>query len=375
LSAVNTPIRSAREITLAAALALCACAPPPATHDGPGPAPRFYHGSTTGAESQFNPLTEILNEGFDILRSNSQDRHVFKRAFAAPAHNVLRSIVHPDAAFRLYGYRNALRNEWLPLTLSSDAGGGAWVPNYEYHLIGSGMVSVRMSEWFAQHGFEHPQLLSFATVMTAHFLNETMENQQSVSPNEDAVTDLLLFDLGGIALWRLDAVQRLFSGPLQLTNWPGQPSIDLPSGTLENTRQQFILRASLPWTTRYKLFYDFGLSTLLGATRELEGGSALSAGVGVDAIDNPVVDARTGARGATLRFKGGVFYDRRGSLLWSVLAGSRSDDAVVDVNVYPGILHLGSARPGIWAQVPRGGGVRVGFATSWGVGVGHGPER
>jgi hypothetical protein len=237
------------------------------------------------------------------------------------------------------------------------------------------MVSVRLDEWFEAHGVPHPVLWSFATMMSAHYLNEIVENGAASVPNEDATTDLLLFDLGGIALWRADAVQRLFSGALQLTNWPGQPSIDVPSGTLENARQQFVLRAPLPFSTHWKLFYDFGLSTLLGASRVRDDGDAWSVGFGVDAVDNPVVDSRTDAKTATLRFKGGVFYDHRGSLLGSLLVGSRSDDAVVDADIYPGVLRVGSLHPGLWLQVPRGGGVRVGLASRWGIGIGHGPEH
>jgi hypothetical protein len=349
----------------------CARAP---QHD-PAPTPRFYFNTPIGSESEFNPATEILNEGFDVLRTNSQDRHVFTRNYTIGAKNVWRSVTHADATYRFYGYGRALRNEWLPLTTSNDNGGGAWVPNYEYHFLGGGMISVRMTEWFQQHDVPHPELMSFATLMTSHYINEIVENASSTLPNEDATTDLLLFDLGGIALWHIDAVQRLFSGPLQLTNWPGQPSVDIPSGTLENARQQFILRAPLPWTRDWKLFYDFGLSTLLGASRQFANGDAVSAGAGLDAIDNPVVDPRTGAKGATLRFKGGIFYDRRGSLLWSALAGSRTDVAIADVNVYPGLLHIGRLSPGVWLQVPRAGGLRVGIATSWGIGIGHGPER
>ena len=361
-------------VAVLGALGTGACAHP--SRDAASVAgPRFYFGKSYGSESEFNPATEILNEGFDVLRTNSEDRHVFRRDYALGARNVWHSVLHADATYRFYGYRRALVNEWLPLTKSNSTGGGAWVPNYEYHLLGSGMVSVRLKEWFEQHGVAHPEIMSFATIMTAHYVNEIIENERSTLPNEDATTDLLIFDLGGFALWRSDAVQRLFSGPLQLTNWPGQPAIDLPSGTLQNARQQFILRAPLPWTRRWQLFYDIGMSSLLGASRRLANGDAVSAGFGADAVDNPIVDARTGAKGATLRFKSGLFYDRHGSLLWSLLVGSRSDVATVDINVYPGVLHIGNVSPGVWLQTPRSGGVRLGIATSWGVGLGHGPER
>jgi hypothetical protein len=355
------------------ALSVAASAPAQAA-TAPRP-PRFYFADSVGSESQFNPATEIVNEGYDVLRTNSQDRHVFRRDYAQAAGNVWHSVTHADATFRYYGYQNAVHNEWLPLTTANGHGGGAWVPNYEYHLIGGGMISVRLEEWYAQHNVPHPALASFATLMSAHYLNEIVENQASAVPNEDATTDLLLFDLGGIALWHIDAVQRAFSGPLQLTNWPGQPSLDVPSGTLENARQQFILRTPLPFTTRWKAFYDFGLSTLLGASRTLDNGDALSAGFGVDAVDNPVVDAHTDAKTATLRFKGGLFYDRHGSLLWSLQVGSRNDVAGVSADLYPGVLRIGSISPGLWMQMPRSGGVRLGVTSRWGFGIGHGPEH
>ncbi len=358
-------------VAIAFALGACAEAPSPTG----GPAPRFYTGRDYGSEAQFNPLSEIVNEGFDITQSNDQDRHVFKRDYAIGAHNVWESVLHAPATWDSYGVSRAARNEWFPLTTANSTGGGAWVPNYEYHLIGSGMVSVRMAEWYAQHGASHSVALSVATLMTAHFINEVLENGVSRTANEDAVTDLLIFDPAGILLWRVDAVQRLFSGPLQLTNWPGQPSIDIASGTLENVGQQFVLRARLPGTTHWMALYDFGLSTLAGLSYEKSNGDAISVAAGVDAIANPVVDAQTGAKGATLRFKGGVFYDRKGSLLGSLQVGSRNDDAVVNVNIYPAVLGSWRHAPGVWLQVPRAGGVRFGLASRWGIGIGHGPER
>lgn len=351
---------------------LAACAPPPEVAP---PSPRFYHDLPYGSESEFNPVTEILNEGYDVLRTSSQDRHIFRRSYAFAAKNVWRSIIHADATFRFYGYDNALHNEWLPLTSSNDHGGGAWVPNYEYHLFGSGMISVRMEEWYRAHDVPHPFVASFATLMAAHYLNEIIENGATSTLNEDATTDLLIFDLGGIALWRWGAMQRLFSGPLELTNWAAQPSLDVPSQTLENAGQQFLLRARVPGTTNWRVLYYFGMTSLVGASRLLPNGDALSFAGGLDAVDNPVVDQRTGAKTATLKPKGAVFYDRNGSLLWSLQVGSRGSVAVVNANVYPGLLRIGSFNPGLWVQNPRGGGLRFGIVSRFGVGLGHGPER
>jgi hypothetical protein len=353
------------------ALSACARGPRPEVT----PSPRFYTGKSYGSEAQFNPLSQIVNEGFDITQLNDQDRRIFKRNYTVGAKNVWQSVVHAPATFRSYGLGRVVTNEWLPLSTTNNSGGGAWVPNYLYHLFGSGMVSVRMEEWYAQHGASHPTALSIGTLMTAHVANEIVENGMSRTPSADAATDLLLFDVAGIVLWRMDAVQRLFSGPLQLTNWPGQPSIDVASGTIENVGQQFVLRARVPGTEHWKVLYDFGMSTLAGLTYEKSNGDGVSVAAGVDAIANPVVDPRTGAKGATLRFKGAVFYDRQGSLLASLQVGSRRDNAVVNANVYPGVVGGWKRAPGLWLQVPRGGGLRFGLATRWGFGIGHGPVR
>src|SRR4051812_37991902 len=42
-------------------------------HHGPR---RFYTGKEYGSESVFNPLTHVLNEGFDVLSISSADRHI-----------------------------------------------------------------------------------------------------------------------------------------------------------------------------------------------------------------------------------------------------------------------------------------------------------
>lgn len=91
-----------------------------------------------------------------------------------------------------------------------------------------------MTEWYAQHGASSPALLSAATMMAAHTLNEMIENGDARLPNEDAVTDLYVFDGGGILLFSSARVQRFFSERLELTNWPGQPSFDVARRTLEN---------------------------------------------------------------------------------------------------------------------------------------------
>lgn len=332
---------------------------------------RFYTGKTYGSEAEFNPLTEILNEGFDVLSLSGQDRHVFHRELGADAINVLRSVLHARKTYDAYGWRQAVMAEVIPF--SGSPAGPKWVSNYQLHLFGSGMVSRRLSEWFDYHGFAHPDLLAAATLMTAHFTNEIVENQGARNAlNEDATTDLLVFDVAGIVLWRTQWMQRAFSGSVRLTNWPGQPSVNPSSGTLENTGQYFVLRGPIPHTNGWRGFYLFGESTLLGVSRGLGNGRALSLGFGLGSGTSPM----TGAESTRVRPKAGLFYDRDGSLLWSITAGSPPGYASwLSLNTYPGALRIGGVSPGFWMQLPKRGGVRFGLASSWGVGVGGGSAR
>src|SRR5439155_2821515 len=127
-----------------------------------------------------------------------------------------------------------------------------------------------------------------------------------------------------------------------------------------------------------------GLSGAGGVTRVFPDGNALSVGVGADAIENPVVDSLLGAKGATLRPKGAIYFDRNGSLLWSVAIGAGNGlRSRIAVNLYPGVVRIVGFKPGFWLQIPRAprpgdpeavhdGKFRVGIVSSWGVGVAAG---
>src|SRR4051812_7766573 len=151
----------------------------PAPEPGVTPAPRdtnhlYYHGKAYGSEAQFNPFTELLNEGFDQLRNDNGNRRLRILQYGPGAKNVIRALLHPDSAMRAYGVRKAITDELLPLSTKA-SNGGNWVPNYEFHLLGSGMVSQRVTEWFEDHHTPHPVAASFVTMFSAHFLNEALE--------------------------------------------------------------------------------------------------------------------------------------------------------------------------------------------------------
>jgi len=378
-----------RPLSFLAALVVAATAAAQSAHDSVWTSPRtgmtyrFYTGKSYGTESSFNPASEILNEGFDVFGLLGQDKRLFARPIAADFHNVFESLVHADQTYREYGW-SVVRNEFLPISSTRVPGGGSWLPNYEAHLLGSGMVSRKMTEWYDMHGVPHPAIAAGLTMFAAHFANETVENNGFTRRNEDATTDLLFFDLGGIYLWQWGAMQRAFSGSFRLENWPLQPSINPVYGTLENAGQVFVLRGPIPFSDRWRWFYLFGLSGAGGVTRVLSGGNAISLGVGADAIDNPIVDTLRGARTVTLRPKGALYFDRNGSLLWSVSVGAPNGlRSRISAELYPGFIGVSGFRPGLWLQIPRApqgnapedGEIRLGVVTHWGLGIAGGARR
>src|ERR1043165_5860999 len=57
---------------------------------------RFYTGKSYGSDAAFNPVSEVLNEGFDVLGLRGQDRHIFARGFDEDFENVTHSLLRAD---------------------------------------------------------------------------------------------------------------------------------------------------------------------------------------------------------------------------------------------------------------------------------------
>src|SRR5687768_5128609 len=149
--------------------------PPPKVIESPEPTRRFYKDVGYGSEAQFNPLTQILNEGFDMFRGDNRNRRLADFPFGRASKNVLRSLVRPDSVYREFGWSNTLRDELLPLSWGTN-GGPQWLANYTCHFLGSGMVSARMIEWYEAHDVPHPVAMSVVTMYASHVMNELVED-------------------------------------------------------------------------------------------------------------------------------------------------------------------------------------------------------
>jgi hypothetical protein len=367
------------------ALATSACvsrpssAPVPAQRDSvlTGPQMRrayWYNSRPYGSERTVHPLTSILNNGYDQIRTGP-NRQFLEYDYSMGGTGAWNSIIHAQRVVRQFGTRDWVRFELLPLSLKAD-GGGQWVPNYQLHLFGGGVTYVRLIGFFEQRGFSYPRAAAGLTSFAGHFLNEMVENTGLTGGSVDAMTDLLIFDPASILLWNSDRVQRFVGERVEITEWAGQPSVSFPGSTLENAFQTTMVRIRLPRTKDWRAFTTMGGSYVGGISRRSGEDMWYSLGFGWDARSNPVVDPATGRKTVELIGNVALFVDRQGSLLASALLKSGLD-AAATINVYPG---LGSKHmPGFWAQLlrdpttERPSGVRFGITSAIGVGIGRNP--
>lgn len=330
-------------------------------------APRFFHDSPYGTDAQFNPLLVFANQAFDQQRT-SKRRDITTYPFGASFGAVWRTVTRPDKSIKHYGVENWLKNEIFPLTLRG-SGGGQWYPNYTLHLFGCGVAYRRLVDWYRDHGVEgHPELAAGITTYAYHFLNEALENGPTADQGVDALSDLLVFDAASIALWNQRWVQHLFTGPIEVNTWYGQPSVGLPGRTIENAFALFVARAAVPHTTNWKVTVTHGYLFSVGVSRRIGSRDWLTLASGADAPVNPVIDTVTGKKTATLEPNAAVFYDRDGSLLASLVTRGGSDNGVT-LNVYPGFVRIGWFKPSFWIQQNKGGGARFGISSNIGFGI------
>jgi len=99
----------------------------------------FYTNKDYGSEALFNPLTLLLNGGYDITQLQSVSNKIENPYFNRMLKNVLGNLGDPFPRIRKYGTWKFFRQELLPLGIGAD--NMQWAPNYQQHLIGCGMLS------------------------------------------------------------------------------------------------------------------------------------------------------------------------------------------------------------------------------------------
>lgn len=311
----------------------------------------------------------LLNTGFDAFQFPNHDIHLFDYAYGDAGDRVGQAIAHPFKTVGDRGWGRFLRSEILPFRFTThDA---AWVPNYSVHLIGLGMSYAALDEFYQAHGIPGARPLAAATALAAGVLNEMVEsNGGGFPPSPGMVADIYVFNVGGVLLFSSETVRRFFGRTLRLSDWSSLPIL-MTDGTLQDTGQHFAMKIPLPGLDRTRFFVRFGLSGMLGLTRDVADGGAWSAAVGGTGVVHRI-DPDTGVESIDLDWTAGVFYDRNDSLLAS-LVWARNTRSLLSLTVYPGVLPGIGEDLGAWLSVDEGGTPRLGI--SWGslagLGVGH----
>jgi hypothetical protein len=342
---------------VAASILLCAII---SVCDAQAQAPYFYKGRDYGSEAMYNPISLVLNAGFDMIQV-SHDRDITRIPFYAGGKNVFRNLGNPFGVISRYGWEDFLRDQVIPLGLSKE--NGQWWPNYTLHLVGGGMTYVAMTEWYQAHEFPEPKLFSMLSMVSYHLVNEITENGAYEGDNVDPIADIYLFDIGGIVLFSFESVQRFFSEELNLADWSLQPSFSLRNLNLHNNGQFFSVKWKFPFSERWHLFYYFGTNGVGGLSYKRDDGSFISVGIGLVAKDLIDLDKLTNKKTLDLVPNIGVFYDVGNSLMAS-LSVSKKTDYMVNVNIYPGLLKIGDFSPGFWMSLSSDARPIIGVTTS-----------
>jgi hypothetical protein len=199
---------------------------------------------------------------------------------------------------------------------------------------------------------------------TYHIVNEAVENEAFQGNNVDPIADIYIFDIGGIVLFSFDGVKKFFAEEMNLSDWSLQPGYTYRNSELHNVGQYFSIKWKLPFSEKWHLFYYFGTNGMGGLSYKYDNGAALSFGLGFSASNLIIVDEITNKKSLNLDFNAGIFYDRNNSLLAS-LVYTKSSDYMLNLNVYPGVLKLGSLSPGFFTAYNPEGKIIWGLSASW----------
>lgn len=322
----------------------------------------FYKGYDYGSQATYNPISLILNGGFDMAQVGNK-RDLSKTPFYLGHKNLMKNLADPISAINDYGWWEFIRDQVLPISV--DKSNAQYWPNYTLHLIGGGMEYTAMKEWYEYHKFPYPGLLSILNLAAYHYVNEVFENGAYQGYNVDPIADIYIFDLGGVILFSFDNINQFFSETLNLADWSSQASFSLKKfGEIHNNGQFFSIKWKLPFSDNWHLFYFFGTNGVGGLSYKKNDGDAISFGVGLKASELIDVDEKKNKKTLDFVWNVGLFYDRNNSLLAS-LSLTRKTDYAMNLNIYPGVFKIGDFSPGIWAAYNTDGKYIFGITARW----------
>ncbi|MDA0986179.1 MAG: hypothetical protein O3A55_01025 [Bacteroidetes bacterium] len=309
----------------------------------------FYVQKDFGSVSIFNPATNIINCGFDILQSASHTRQLDRITLGKGLKNVWNNISDPFSNIEVFGWDKFISREVLPLSFSLDK--AQWVPNYTLHLVAGGFNFRMLYEYYNTNNYPAPMLFASTTFGVSHLLNEAVENQNYVGVNVDPIADLLIFNIAGPILFLNNDVAEFFSETLEMADWSSLPAYNPTFGTIENQGQHFSVRYK-PNGWDSKLFYYLGDHGMVGLSIPKNENTSLTFAAGTVMKQLRTVDEVTAIRtiSVDLGWIAGVFYDKENSLLASLIFSNRINEKM-KLNIYPGIFEFYNVSPGIFIHI------------------------
>ncbi len=323
----------------------------------------FYHPETTkGSEAMLTPLVTFLNGSYDVLRNGSHENNgetidVFRLDYKQGFITIYENVTSPGKHIGRYGWKRFLSNEVFPTSLSPEH--AQWAPNYGHHIIGSGMLWVRMAEWYDYHGYSHPFLWSFATTTAYQIMNEVLENNHFKGSNVDPIADLLIFNPLGFLVFSFESVRQFFSQTVRMYDWSLQPVFNPQNRYLENAGLQFTFKYRL--SDELDFFFYYGIYGIGGLSYDLGEGYHLSLGGGtvVNRLNNHD-EQNTRITTPTTESAAGFFLDQNHSLLASVIL-TAPKIWNLRLNLYPGWFDLGGVSPGFYIGAGQWDGLVAGI--------------
>ena len=314
----------------------------------------FFRPYDYGSEAVYNPVSVFVNGGCDTYQQLDRLSTFEAIPWKNGATSVWRSVTSPLLVISDFGWNRFLGQEIFPTSLDRDR--TQWVPNYMLHIVGGGMESRKLSEWYDYHNFPIPYILGAATAMAYEFFNEIVENGPYIYPNEDCIPDFLVFQPLGILLFSSDKVCGFFSSELNLNDWSQQSAISFAPLAFRNPGQNFVMKYALTQSKSTSLFFLFGNFGILGLSFKTHAEDAISVGAGLASTGVKSLPLQNGVPSNTVESgpMAGIYYDRNNSLLMS-LVYSDSKNCRLRLNVYPGVISSSSFSPGVFITVTDAG--------------------
>ena len=328
----------------------------------------FYNPNiNNGSENYFHPINTVLNGSFDILRNGTlKTNDITDISYRNGAENIWFNITHPVENIKKFGVDEFV--EFEILNLSFDPNKSQFLPNIANHVLGNGVLYVKLEEWYAHHNFHHPRLMSFGTTTFYQVMNEIVEHPSgNRTVSVDMIADLLFFNPIGILLFSFDNVKYFFSNTLPIQDWSLQPMYNPFSHGLNNTGQNYIMHFPFLGSDNIQPFVYWGIHGLAGGSFKMKNESTLSLGLGrvvnrirseireTDYLENIIFF--TPDMDGTLS----IFLSKEKSLLLSAMVtGPRFYNA--QINIYPGVINIGRFSPGFYCAFGESEGLVLGLS-------------